>query len=58
MIDLIRTSAYDCQASKPCDPDAEHVFQALRKAGVKLQFSPILMRLKCDHWLDAVVVTI
>ncbi|CDP09530.1 unnamed protein product [Coffea canephora] len=48
-----------------CDPDAEKVFQALRKAGVKVavvsnfdtRLRPVLRALNCDHWFDAVVVS-
>ncbi|KAL6010067.1 hypothetical protein ACLOJK_000498 [Asimina triloba] len=48
-----------------CDPDAERVFKALRKAGVKLaivsnfdtRLRPLLQALKCDHWFDAVAVS-
>lgn len=48
-----------------CDPDAEKVFQALRKAGVKTavvsnfdtRLRPLLQALKCDHWFDAVAVS-
>lgn len=48
-----------------CDPEAESVFQALRKAGVKLavvsnfdtRLRPLLQALKCDHWFDAVAVS-
>ncbi|XP_074589267.1 putative hydrolase C7D4.05 [Curcuma longa] len=48
-----------------CDPDAEHVFKALRKAGVKVavvsnfdtRLRPLLQALKCDHWFDAVAVS-
>ncbi|KAM0840169.1 hypothetical protein ACQ4PT_059803 [Festuca glaucescens] len=52
-------------AWKLCDPEAEHVFQALRKAGVKTaivsnfdtRLRPLLQALKCDHWFDAVAVS-
>ncbi|KAL6555342.1 hypothetical protein OROGR_006600 [Orobanche gracilis] len=48
-----------------CDPDAEKVFQALRKAGVKVaivsnfdtRLRPLLRALKCDHWFDAMAVS-
>ncbi|CAA0812822.1 Haloacid dehalogenase-like hydrolase (HAD) superfamily protein [Striga hermonthica] len=48
-----------------CDPEAEQVFQALRKAGVKVavvsnfdtRLRPLLRALKCDHWFDAVAVS-
>ncbi|GJN10799.1 hypothetical protein PR202_ga28923 [Eleusine coracana subsp. coracana] len=48
-----------------CDPDAGHVFQALRRAGVKTavvsnfdtRLRPLLQALKCDHWFDAVAVS-
>ncbi|XP_026658247.1 haloacid dehalogenase-like hydrolase domain-containing protein 3 [Phoenix dactylifera] len=48
-----------------CDPDAEKVFQALRKAGVKTaivsnfdtRLRSLLQALKCDHWFDAVAVS-
>lgn len=49
LIDPIITSAYACEAWKLCDPDVEHVFQASRKAGVKLMFSSILVTIK-DHF--------
>uniref|UniRef100_A0ACD5WXX3 Uncharacterized protein n=1 Tax=Avena sativa TaxID=4498 RepID=A0ACD5WXX3_AVESA len=53
------------KAWKLCDPDAEHVFDALRKAGVKTavvsnfdtRLRPLLQALKCDHWFDAVAVS-
>ncbi|KAK2970492.1 hypothetical protein RJ640_023675 [Escallonia rubra] len=48
-----------------CDPNAEEVFKALRKAGVKLavvsnfdtRLRPLLRALNCDHWFDAVAVS-
>ncbi|KAA8517990.1 hypothetical protein F0562_015464 [Nyssa sinensis] len=48
-----------------CDPDAEKVFKALRKAGVKLaivsnfdtRLRPLLRALNCDQWFDAVAVS-
>ncbi|MQL72397.1 hypothetical protein Taro_004769 [Colocasia esculenta] len=48
-----------------CDPDAERVFKALRKAGIKIavvsnfdtRLRPLLQALKCDHWFDAVAVS-
>ncbi|KAL6523277.1 hypothetical protein OROGR_016880 [Orobanche gracilis] len=48
-----------------CDPDADQVFQALRKAGVKVaivsnfdtRLRPLLRALKCDHWFDAMAVS-
>ncbi|KAK6124669.1 hypothetical protein DH2020_041591 [Rehmannia glutinosa] len=48
-----------------CDPNAEQVFEALRKAGVKVaivsnfdtRLRPLLRALKCDHWFDAVAVS-
>uniref|UniRef100_A0A7C9AL81 N-acylneuraminate-9-phosphatase n=1 Tax=Opuntia streptacantha TaxID=393608 RepID=A0A7C9AL81_OPUST len=48
-----------------CDPNAERVFQALRKAGVKVavvsnfdtRLKPLLRALNCDHWFDAVAVS-
>ncbi|XP_059646148.1 uncharacterized protein LOC132290900 [Cornus florida] len=48
-----------------CDQDAEKVFKALRKAGVKLavvsnfdtRLRPLLRALNCDHWFDAVAVS-
>lgn len=48
-----------------CDPEAEKVFNALRKAGVKLavvsnfdtRLRPVLRALNCDHWFDAVAVS-
>lgn len=53
------------KAWKLCDPDAENVFKALRKAGVKTavvsnfdtRLRPLLQVLKCDHWFDAVAVS-
>ncbi|XP_058107818.1 uncharacterized protein LOC131251230 [Magnolia sinica] len=53
------------KAWRLCDPDAEGVFKALRKAGVKLavvsnfdtRLRPVLQALKCDHWFDAVAVS-
>ncbi|XP_062215565.1 uncharacterized protein LOC133916079 isoform X2 [Phragmites australis] len=53
------------KAWKLCDPDAEHVFKALRKAGVKTavvsnfdtHLRPLLQALKCDHWFDALAVS-
>ncbi|KQK21636.1 hypothetical protein BRADI_1g62090v3 [Brachypodium distachyon] len=52
-------------AWKLCDPDAEHVFEAIRKTGVKTavvsnfdtRLRPLLQVLKCDHWFDAVAVS-
>lgn len=54
-----------CQAWLLCDPDAEKVFEALRKAGVKTavvsnfdtRLRPVLQALKCDRWFDAVAVS-
>lgn len=48
-----------------CDPEAEKVFKALRKAGVKVavvsnfdtRLRPVLKALNCDHWFDAVAVS-
>ncbi|WOL04048.1 N-acylneuraminate-9-phosphatase [Canna indica] len=48
-----------------CDPNAENVFKALRKAGVKTavvsnfdtRLRPLLQALKCDNWFDAVAVS-
>ncbi|KAL4591939.1 hypothetical protein LXL04_004914 [Taraxacum kok-saghyz] len=48
-----------------CDPNAEKVFKALKKAGVKLaivsnfdtRLRPLLRALKCDHWFDALAVS-
>ncbi|KAM1005338.1 hypothetical protein ACFX2C_005432 [Malus domestica] len=48
-----------------CDPDAEKVFEALRKAGVKVgvvsnfdtRLRPLLHALHCEHWFDAVAVS-
>ncbi|EOY08995.1 hypothetical protein QUC31_010691 [Theobroma cacao] len=48
-----------------CDPEAEKVFKALRKAGVKVavvsnfdtRLRPVLRALNCDHWFDAVAVS-
>ncbi|XP_050229213.1 uncharacterized protein LOC126678353 [Mercurialis annua] len=53
------------QAWHLCDPDAEKVFKALRKAGVKLavvsnfdtRLRPVLQALHCDYWFDAVAVS-
>lgn len=53
------------KAWKFVDPDAENVFKALRKAGVKTavvsnfdtRLRPLLQVLKCDHWFDAVAVS-
>ncbi|KAF8721004.1 hypothetical protein HU200_023415 [Digitaria exilis] len=53
------------KAWKLCDPDAENVFKALRKAGIKTavvsnfdtRLRPLLQTLKCDHWFDAVAVS-
>lgn len=48
-----------------CDPNAEKVFKALKKAGVKLaivsnfdtRLRPLLRALNCDHWFDALAVS-
>ncbi|XP_024029343.1 haloacid dehalogenase-like hydrolase domain-containing protein 3 [Morus notabilis] len=48
-----------------CDPEAENVFKAIRKAGVKIaivsnfdtRLRPLLRALDCDHWFDAVAVS-
>ncbi|KAL2930203.1 Glyceraldehyde 3-phosphate phosphatase, partial [Bienertia sinuspersici] len=40
------------KAWKLCDPNAEKVFQALRKVGVQVDVA-----LNCDHWFDAVAVS-
>lgn len=48
-----------------CDPEAENVFKALRKSGVKsavvsnfdTRLRPLLQALKCDHWFDAIAVS-
>ncbi|PKI50862.1 haloacid dehalogenase-like hydrolase domain-containing protein 3 [Punica granatum] len=48
-----------------CDPDAEKVFKALKRAGVKIavvsnfdtRLRPVLRALNCDHWFDAVAVS-
>lgn len=53
------------QAWHLCDPNAEKVFEALRKAGVKLavvsnfdtRLRPVLRALNCDHWFDAMAVS-
>ncbi|KAI3869684.1 hypothetical protein MKX03_011881 [Papaver bracteatum] len=53
------------KAWRLCDPDAERVFMALRKAGVKLavvsnfdtRLRSVLRALNCDHWFDAVTVS-
>ncbi|KAM0947820.1 putative N-acylneuraminate-9-phosphatase [Dioscorea sansibarensis] len=47
------------------DPDAEEVFRALKKAGVKsavvsnfdTRLRPLLQALRCDHWFDAITVS-
>lgn len=56
---------FHLQAWHLCDPDAERVFEALKKAGVKVaivsnfdtRLRPLLKALKCDHWFDAVAVS-
>ncbi|ONK63540.1 uncharacterized protein A4U43_C07F16280 [Asparagus officinalis] len=48
-----------------CDPEAENVFKALKKSGVKsavvsnfdTRLRPLLQALKCDHWFDAIAVS-
>ena len=53
------------KAWKLCDPNAGKVFQALRKAGVKVAIvsnfdtclKPLLQALNCEHWFDAVAVS-
>ncbi|KAH7557140.1 hypothetical protein JRO89_XS11G0058200 [Xanthoceras sorbifolium] len=48
-----------------CDPEAEKVFKALRKSGVKLavvsnfdtRLRSVLRALNCDNWFDAVAVS-
>ncbi|KAJ8449788.1 hypothetical protein Cgig2_001444 [Carnegiea gigantea] len=53
------------KAWKLCDPNAGKVFQALRKAGVKVaivsnfdtRLKPLLQALNCEHWFDAVAVS-
>ncbi|KAL3639260.1 hypothetical protein CASFOL_017167 [Castilleja foliolosa] len=48
-----------------CDPNAEQVFMAFKKAGVKVavvsnfdtRLRLLLRALKCDHWFDAVAVS-
>ncbi|TQE05877.1 hypothetical protein C1H46_008560 [Malus baccata] len=48
-----------------CDPDAERVFKALRKAGVKVavvsnfdtRLRPVLHALHCEQWFDAIAVS-
>lgn len=53
------------QAWHLCDPDAGKVFEALRKAGVKVavvsnfdtRLRPLLRALKCDHWFNAMAVS-
>ena len=53
------------KAWRLCDPDAENVFKALKKAGVKsavvsnfdTRLRPLLRALKCDDWFDAVAVS-
>ncbi|KAK9123283.1 hypothetical protein Sjap_012885 [Stephania japonica] len=53
------------KAWRLCDPEAEGVFKALRKAGVKLavvsnfdtRLRLVLRALNCDHWFDAIAVS-
>lgn len=53
------------QAWHICDPEAGKVFEALRRAGVKLavvsnfdtRLRPLLRALKCEHWFDALAVS-
>ncbi|XP_078170974.1 haloacid dehalogenase-like hydrolase (HAD) superfamily protein [Carex rostrata] len=53
------------KAWRLCDPEAEKVFSALRKAGVKIavvsnfdtRLRPVLQALNCDHWFDAMAVS-
>ncbi|KAF9679552.1 hypothetical protein SADUNF_Sadunf06G0026700 [Salix dunnii] len=48
-----------------CDPDAEKVFEAIRKVGVKVavvsnfdtRLRPLLRALNCDHWFDALAIS-
>uniref|UniRef100_A0A0D6R403 Haloacid dehalogenase-like hydrolase domain-containing protein 3 n=1 Tax=Araucaria cunninghamii TaxID=56994 RepID=A0A0D6R403_ARACU len=48
-----------------CDPDAGKVFEALKRAGLKLavvsnfdtRLRPLLQSLKCDHWFDALAIS-
>ncbi|KAL3619775.1 hypothetical protein CASFOL_034687 [Castilleja foliolosa] len=48
-----------------CDPNAEQVFMALKKAGVKVavvsnfdtRLRLLLRALKCDHWFDDVALS-
>ncbi|KAL3613934.1 hypothetical protein CASFOL_042008 [Castilleja foliolosa] len=48
-----------------CDPNAEQVFMALKKAGVKVavvsnfdtRLRLLLRALKCDHWFDVVALS-
>lgn len=62
---FISFALYDPQAWHLCDPDAEKVFKAIRKAGVKLavvsnfdtRLRPLLRALNCDDWFDAVAVS-
>ncbi|KAK9157393.1 hypothetical protein Scep_003967 [Stephania cephalantha] len=53
------------KAWRLCDPEAEGVFKALRKAGVKLavvsnfdtRLRLVLRALNCGHWFDAIAVS-
>ncbi|CAH2051471.1 unnamed protein product [Thlaspi arvense] len=53
------------QAWKLCDPEAEKVFKAIKKAGVKVailsnfdtRLRPLLRALRCEDWFDAVTVS-
>lgn len=53
------------KAWRLCDPEAEKVFNALRKAGVKTavvsnfdtRLRPVLEALNCYHWFDAIAVS-
>lgn len=53
------------QAWHICDPEAGKVFEALRRAGIKLavvsnfdtRLRPLLQALKCEHWFDALAVS-
>ncbi|MCL7024770.1 hypothetical protein MKW94_002051 [Papaver nudicaule] len=53
------------KAWRLCDPDAERVFMALKKAGVKIavvsnfdtRLQSVLRALNCEHWFDAVTVS-
>ncbi|CAN6444060.1 unnamed protein product [Victoria cruziana] len=53
------------KAWRLCDPEAEKILKAIRRAGVKLavvsnfdtRLRPLLQALKCDKWFDTVAVS-